>query len=57
MALGADITADVLPHVGHELHPALIERAMEQLRTFIPARLWREAVLAAAEQDKNEPRH
>ena len=30
---------------------------MEQLRTFIPARLWREAVLAAAEQDKSEPRH
>lgn len=57
MSLGADITADVLPNVGHELHPALVERAMEQLRTFIPARLWREAVLAAAEQDKNEPRH
>ncbi|MDH0864013.1 esterase [Mitsuaria sp. GD03876] len=57
MALGADITADVLPRVGHELHPDLIERAMEQLRTFIPARLWREAVLAAAEQDKNEPQH
>ena len=57
MALGADITADVLPKVGHELHPELIERAMEQLRTFIPARLWREAVLAAAEQDKSEPRH
>lgn len=55
MSLGADITADVLPHVGHELHPALIERAMEQLRTFIPARLWREAVLAAAEQD-NAPK-
>ncbi|WP_177200892.1 esterase [Roseateles sp. YR242] len=57
MSLGADITADVLPHVGHELHPQLIERAMEQLRTFIPARLWREAVLTAAEQDKTEPRH
>lgn len=57
VSLGADITADVVPHIGHELHPQLIERAMEQLRTFIPARLWREAVLAAAEQDKAEPRH
>ncbi len=57
VSLGADITADVLPHVGHELHPQLIDRAMEQLRTFIPARLWREAVLTAAEQDKTEPRH
>lgn len=56
MSLGADITADVLPDVGHELHPQLIERAMEQLRTFIPARLWREAVVAAAEQDQ-APRH
>lgn len=56
MALGADITADVLPHVGHELHPQLIERAMEQLRTFIPARLWREAVISAAEED-SRPAH
>jgi phospholipase/carboxylesterase len=44
---GADITADVLPHVGHELHPQLVARALEQLRTFIPARLWREAMKAA----------
>lgn len=56
MGLGADITADVLPDIGHELHPALVERAMEQLRTFIPARLWREAVVAAAEQEKS-PKH
>ncbi len=50
--LGADITADVLPDIGHELHPELIERAMEQLRTFLPARMWKEAMQAAAEQDK-----
>jgi phospholipase/carboxylesterase len=50
--LGADVTADVLPGLGHELHPALIDKAMEQLRTFVPARLWREALLAAAEQDR-----
>jgi phospholipase/carboxylesterase len=52
--LGADITADVLPDIGHELHPQLIERAMEQLRTFLPARLWKEAMQAAAEQNRNE---
>ncbi len=52
--LGADITADVLPDIGHELHPELIERAMEQLRTFLPARLWKEAMQAAAEQDRDE---
>lgn len=50
--LGADVTADVLPHLDHGLHPALIAKAMEQLRTFIPARLWREAVIAAQESER-----
>ncbi|WP_310386478.1 esterase [Roseateles sp.] len=48
--LGADITADVLPDIGHELHPELIERAMHQLRSFLPARMWKEAMQAAKEQ-------
>ena len=52
----ADITADVLPHVGHALAPALVERALQQLRTFIPARLWREAVMTAAEMDQADAR-
>ena len=51
--LGADVTADLLPHIDHGLHPALIDKAMEQLRTFIPARLWREAVLAAQENERS----
>lgn len=50
--LGADVTADLLPHLDHGLHPALIDKAMEQLRTFIPARLWREAVVAAQESER-----
>lgn len=50
--LGADVTADLLPHLDHGLHPALIAKAMEQLRTFIPARMWREAVLAAQESER-----
>lgn len=50
--LGADVTADLLPHIDHSLHPALIEKAMEQLRTFIPARLWREALIAAQENER-----
>ncbi|MFG6464423.1 esterase [Roseateles sp. DXS20W] len=50
--LGADVTADLLPHLDHGLHPALIAKAMEQLRTFIPARLWREAVIAAQESER-----
>jgi phospholipase/carboxylesterase len=44
MALGGDVTADVLPGIGHELHPALIERAIEQLQTFLPKKVWRAAM-------------
>ncbi|RZJ09490.1 MAG: esterase [Rubrivivax sp.] len=50
--LGADVTADLLPHLDNGLHPAMIAKAMEQLRTFIPARLWREAVIAAQENER-----
>lgn len=52
--LGADVTADIRPGIGHELHPELVEKAMEQLRTFVPARLWQQALLAAAEQDRQK---
>lgn len=45
--LGADVTADILPGVGHELHPLLIDKAIEQLRTFLPRRLWRDAISEA----------
>jgi phospholipase/carboxylesterase len=48
--LGADVTADVLPEIGHELHPGLVAQAMLQLRTFVPAKVWREAMQAAQAQ-------
>ena len=38
--LGNDFTADVLPFIGHELHPDLMELAVEKLQQHIPARLW-----------------
>lgn len=44
LALGGDVTADILPGIGHELHPALMAQALEQLRNFLPKRLWREAM-------------
>jgi phospholipase/carboxylesterase len=47
VALGGDVTADVLPHIGHELHPALMDKAIEQLRTFLPKKVWREAMSEA----------
>jgi len=47
VALGGDVTADVLPGIAHELHPALIDKAVEQLRTFLPKKVWREALAEA----------
>lgn len=47
IALGGDVTADILPAVGHELHPKLIDKAIEQLRTFLPKKVWREALAQA----------
>jgi len=44
VALGGDVTADVLPGIGHELHPRLVERAIGQLRSFLPKKAWREAI-------------
>ena len=44
VALGADVTADVLPDIGHELHPLLVERAIGHLRSFLPKRAWRDAL-------------
>jgi phospholipase/carboxylesterase len=52
VALGGDVTADVLPGIGHELHPQLIDKAIEQLRNFLPQRLWREALIDALAADK-----
>ena len=39
-SLGADFTADVLPFIGHELHPDLAALAVDKLQHHIPARLW-----------------
>jgi phospholipase/carboxylesterase len=47
VALGGDVTADILPGIGHELHPKLIAKAIEQLRTFIPKKVWRQAMAEA----------
>jgi len=47
VALGADVTADVLPGIAHELHPLLMDRAIEQLRTFVPKKVWRQAMSEA----------
>ena len=48
--MGSDITAEVLPFVGHELHPDLIELTITKLTTHIAPHLWTAAQEAAAEQ-------
>jgi phospholipase/carboxylesterase len=47
LELGADVTADVLPGIAHELHPALLDKAIGQLRTFLPKKVWREVMSEA----------
>ena len=44
VALGGDVTADVLPGIAHELHPRLVDKAIGQLRSFLPKKVWREAL-------------
>ena len=47
VALGGDVTADVVPGVGHEVHPALLDAAIGHLQTFLPRRVWEEALADA----------
>lgn len=50
--MGCDITAEVVPFVGHELHPDLIELAIAKLSTHIAHHLWTAAQEAAPGSDK-----
>lgn len=45
--LGGDATLDVADAVGHALHPALVQCALQRLQSHIPARTWRAALSAA----------
>ncbi|HEX4885430.1 MAG TPA: esterase [Casimicrobiaceae bacterium] len=47
IALGGDVTADVVPGVGHEPHPALVDAAIGHLQTFLPRRVWAAAIAEA----------
>ena len=45
--LGADITAEVLPYIAHEVHPDFIEQVVTKLTTHVPQRFWAEALKQA----------
>jgi len=47
VALGGDVTADIVPGIGHEPHAELVDRALGHLKSFLPRRIW-EAALAEA---------
>lgn len=50
--LHGDCTIDIASGVGHELHPALVQRAIHRLQTCIPLRSW-EAALGLLDQDES----
>lgn len=55
--LQGDVTVDIASGLGHELHPALIQCALDRLKSHIPMRTWQAAMGAvpraagAAEDD------
>jgi phospholipase/carboxylesterase len=42
--LRGDVTLDIASSVGHELHPALVDRAITRLETCVPLRSWERAL-------------
>jgi phospholipase/carboxylesterase len=44
---GADITAEVLPFIGHEVHPDFVDLVVLKLSTHVHKRLWAEALKQA----------
>jgi len=49
VSLGADVTADVIPHVGHQVNDEIAELLIERLRGHLPKRVWEAAMQAARE--------
>jgi phospholipase/carboxylesterase len=56
VAIGADVTADVVPFVKHEINDDIASLLIERLRGHIPRRVWEEAMRAerARERDGQE---
>lgn len=52
VALGGDVTADVLPFLGHGINAELVALLIERLKGYVPRSLWR-AALAADPGRKN----
>jgi hypothetical protein len=55
IALGGDVTAEIEPFVGHQLHEDLLEKAVEYLQSHIPKHVWDEALSATPPQGSIKP--
>ena len=55
--LQGDATLDIALGVGHELHPALIDCALQRLRSHIPLRTWQAARGAVPAADGRRAAH
>jgi phospholipase/carboxylesterase len=44
VALGADVVADVLPFVGHEINAEMLDLVVRRLKTQVPKRHWEAAL-------------
>jgi phospholipase/carboxylesterase len=51
VAIGADVTADVMPHVGHQIDSDIAALLIERLRGHLPKRTWEAAMRAARESE------
>lgn len=49
---GIDMTAEILPLIGHEMHPTMIKKATERLSTHISKHLFEAAMTQAPGNDK-----
>ncbi len=47
IAMGGDVTADVLPFLGHSIDDEVIALVLQRLSTHVPRRLWEEALRSA----------
>jgi phospholipase/carboxylesterase len=47
VGLGADVVADVLPFIGHEIDDEVLELVVERLRSHVPQRHWEAAMRGA----------
>ncbi len=52
--IGADVTADVVPFVGHQINDDLVALLIERLRGHLPRRVWTAALRAAKALEPDE---